>query len=381
MEVRFSFVGIILIIGVAQGFFLATVLFFIKKGNIKANRFLAMFLLFFSLLTIGDILYESHLLLTCPGFYLVFDPLLFILAPLCFFYVKTLTNIRWKFKPRQLFHFAPAILLYLLFLPIYFSDSPVKEKIVLEAYSETDTKASDNIFLIISAIQILIYLFFCLKLQQENAKNTKNFYSNQKTVDLSWLRTFLILIIILWIAFCFSIFVHIHELTDASNVLFTVTVYLTGYFGIKQPAIFFYEKIPEKNGNNTSVKKKYASSSLSDELANEYAVNLVDLVKNEKIYLNSELKLIDLAERMNLPLHHLSQLINENLKKNFNDFINDFRVEEFKLRLIDDKYSNLKIFAIGMDCGFNSKAAMHSIFKERTGKSPSEYRKLHTVGY
>jgi AraC-like DNA-binding protein len=330
----------------------------------------------FTLLTVGDILFNSHLLLNYPHLFLVFDPLLFVLAPFSFFYVRSLTNNNWKFNAWQHLHFIPAVLLCFISLTVYFKDAVTKEKLILESYAAEDT--SGNIILLIAALQIFIYLIINLKLIQLNAKNVKNFYSNQESVNLKWLKNFLFLNFILWTAFVVSTLLNLKTLIDISNILFTVVVYLIGYFGIKQPNIFFYQEIIfEEKSQDGLEKKKYASSSLSNELAERYEIELLELVQNEKIYLKNDLKLSDVAEKMKIQNHHLSQLLNNKLKKNFNDFINDYRVSEFKKRLTDNNYSNFTILAIGLDCGFNSKAAMNSIFKEHTGKSPTEYRKLN----
>ena len=75
--------------------------------------------------------------------------------------------------------------------------------------------------------------------------------------------------------------------------------------------------------------------------------------------------------------HNLSQVINAKLGKNFYDFVNEYRVEEVKRRLRDPKYTNLKILAIGMDAGFNTKSTFNAFFKKHTGLTPSQYRE-HT---
>ncbi len=379
LNIEYRLIDILLTVGVAQGLFLTIILLLIKKGNVKANRFLGLFILFFSLLTIGDILYETRLLILFPHFLLVFDPLLFVLAPFGYLYVKNLTHKNWKFKLQHLLHFTPAISLYFLFLSVYFYDAKTKEKLILESYSVTDN--STELLLVLAAIQIFIYLLINLKLIRENAKNIKNYYSYQESVNLTWLTNFLIINFILWFAYLLSTFYHFQVMTDISNLLFTVTVYSIGYFGIRQPDIFFYEEVaPDKDLPKISSKKKYASSTLTGKLAQKYVLDLVDLMKKEKIYLINDLKLIDLAEKLHVPAHHISQVINENLKKNFNDFVNEFRVEEFKKRLLDHKYQELKILAIGLDCGFNSKAAMNLVFKEHSGMSPSAFRKQHLSG-
>jgi AraC-like DNA-binding protein len=83
-----------------------------------------------------------------------------------------------------------------------------------------------------------------------------------------------------------------------------------------------------------------------------------------------------LAEETEIPAHYLSRIINEHHGQNFFDFINSFRIEEFKRRLADPHYKNFTLLAIAFDCGFNSKSAFNRFFKKVEGISPSEYKKI-----
>jgi AraC-like DNA-binding protein len=88
-----------------------------------------------------------------------------------------------------------------------------------------------------------------------------------------------------------------------------------------------------------------------------------------------ELTIQELAEKINIPKHHLTYIINTGLHKNFFNFINEYRVEEFKHRALDPENDHLTLLAIAFDCGFNSKSSFHNIFKNITGQTPSEFKK------
>lgn len=102
---------------------------------------------------------------------------------------------------------------------------------------------------------------------------------------------------------------------------------------------------------------------------------LNSLMEKEQLYLNSELGLNQLAEKLNVSANHLSMLLNDYIGKNFYDYVNHFRVEEVKKRLADPSYKKQTLSSIGGDCGFNSKSAFNRIFKNLTGKTPSQYQK------
>ncbi|SHI54693.1 ligand-binding sensor domain-containing protein [Arenibacter nanhaiticus] len=104
------------------------------------------------------------------------------------------------------------------------------------------------------------------------------------------------------------------------------------------------------------------------------------LMEREKVYLNSELGLSELADKIGVSSNHLSMLLNDCIGKNFYDYINEYRVEEVKKRLVDPQYRRQTLSSIGGDCGFNSKSAFNRIFKNFTKKTPSQYQKMSQNG-
>ena len=99
------------------------------------------------------------------------------------------------------------------------------------------------------------------------------------------------------------------------------------------------------------------------------------LVKEESLYLDFDLKLNTVAEKLEQSIHHISQAINQNAKMSFPDFISSFRIQEAKKKLLESKPAT--IFAISLDVGFNSKAAFYTAFKKHTQMTPTEFKKLH----
>nr|WP_246615772.1 helix-turn-helix domain-containing protein [Aquimarina litoralis] len=99
-------------------------------------------------------------------------------------------------------------------------------------------------------------------------------------------------------------------------------------------------------------------------------------MNEEKPYLDGAISLTTLAGSLNVNPKALSFVINEYLHKNFNHYINDWRIEEVKKRLNNEEYDKFKMLTIAFDCGFNSKSTFNLAFKKATGLSPSEYRKL-----
>jgi putative ABC transport system permease protein len=91
-------------------------------------------------------------------------------------------------------------------------------------------------------------------------------------------------------------------------------------------------------------------------------------------YQDAELSLGSLAEKLDMHPHELSRIINIVLKKNFNDFINEYRVLEVTRKMQEPAYDRMTLLGIALDAGFNSKATFNRAFRQMTGKSPKEYK-------
>lgn len=117
---------------------------------------------------------------------------------------------------------------------------------------------------------------------------------------------------------------------------------------------------------------KYGNKRINETEADQLIKQLNELMNKEELFIDPDLKLPYLAQRLNILPHTLSQLLNENLNKNFTSFINEYRIE-FAKKMIQTE-AHLKLEAIGYDCGFNSKSTFYSTFKKLTGTTPASFK-------
>ena len=127
-------------------------------------------------------------------------------------------------------------------------------------------------------------------------------------------------------------------------------------------------------------KKKYEGSGLTSAQSKAYLSQLFRFMEQEKPFLEEGLTLKDLAERTGISLRDLSRIVNEKLHKNFNDFINFYRVEEAKQLLLLQGEKEMSILDIAFEVGFNSKSSFNSVFKKQTGMTPSFFKKKGDKG-
>lgn len=117
---------------------------------------------------------------------------------------------------------------------------------------------------------------------------------------------------------------------------------------------------------------KYANKQIRPAEADFILANLHKLMKEERMFKKSHLKLSDLASALHISTHQLSQVLNDNLGQRFTDFINTYRIEEAKMLLVE--HSELTVEAIAYEVGFNAKSSFYTTFKSHTQQTPAAFK-------
>nr|WP_320119591.1 AraC family transcriptional regulator [uncultured Marinifilum sp.] len=156
------------------------------------------------------------------------------------------------------------------------------------------------------------------------------------------------------------------------NIFFLLILsYVIAYHVITRPTTIH----KQKKKNAIVNFKQYSKSSLNEDDAKNIALKINKYFQNEKVYLNPNISLKIVSQTLNIPSHHISETLNGLLGQSFNDFTNNYRIEEFKLLLQDKKFKNFSILALAFEVGFKSKATFNNSFKKFTKQTPSEYKK------
>ena len=141
---------------------------------------------------------------------------------------------------------------------------------------------------------------------------------------------------------------------------------------------FSEKQVRGDNNPEQPVEEKYKTNRLSETECKELYEKLVAYVEKERPYINPDLKMGDLAVALGTSSHSLSYLLNQYLNQSYYDFINDYRVAEFKRLVVDSKYSRYTLAALAELCGFSSRASFFRSFKKSTGVTPNEY--IRSIG-
>jgi len=371
-----NWIHFILILGAVQGFFL-TILIFHKHGKLHANRFLSSIIFIFSLILIHLVLDETNFYASIIFVKYTIETLPLMIGPMHYLYAWALMHNK-KYSLKMLtFHALPAII-YLVYRMFY---------LLLDFdFAESPERSPDYVlYNWVINFQGLVYMIFTLRLINKYTHSLKDMFAALEKVKLTWLRNITLLMTFLLLIFftenfLFLMDVNFSNFFNLTSSIMAISVYALGYMGLSRSEIFESPEIskpisqlPEIGEQNRSTA--YQKSGLSEEKAQKYQHQLVELMEKEEHFRDSSLTLNSVAGKLGISTHNLSEIINTQIKMNFFDFVNGYRVQQIKKDLADPGKANLTLIAIAFDAGFNSKSSFNAIFKKHTGKTPSEYRK------
>jgi len=357
---------VILAIGAFQAFFF-TIILLNRKPAFRANKILAIWLAIVGLHLIINYAEATGYYRQAPQLIGVSSSFILLYGPLLFLYVNDFVG---KSRKYDILHFVP-FLVYNLSLANFYLISDYNQKIQLIS----DYHVLVVVLSVLKSSIIIGYTILSLVLIQRRGYDIKNYYSNTQEVDLRWLR-FLILSIIFLLIFVFvARLLDFWDLYAAGTnfeiiafVGLSIWIFLLGYYGLKKVPVFSnYPSIPHQI--------KYAKTRIDDHRAKESANKLSILMAEKRPYLDKQLTLAKLADMLNLPVHHLSQIINDRFQQNFYEFVNSYRVKEMEKLMRDPTNNNLTLLGIAMNSGFSSKASFNRTFKQLTKSTPSKYFK------
>lgn len=306
-------------------------------------------------------------------------------SPLLFLYIRSLTGNHNTLKTLVI-HLGVYVVYVMLFLYLQWKDD-----IPLLAYNGFFEPTAASPWWMFHyatplAISGLVYCSWDLMLLRNHRKRILDFFSFEEQVNLKWVSYVVNAYFILFISTSFLVFGAVQfQLFPIEKAFALVGICLSliliafGFYGFRQTAIFSNTEFQQLALSHPKPleeqKTSYYKSGLTPEKIKRLASQLSAHMESEKPFLNEELSLPLLAEQSSISRPYLSQIINQEYGMNFYDFVNRFRVEEAKKRLISKEYEHLSVLGIAFECGFKSKSSFNRYFKKYCGVSPSEYKK------
>ena len=372
---------LVLILGVAQGLFLA-VLLLTRKENAVANRILAGAMVAFSAFLIEVALYSRNYYLDYPHLIGISQPVIYLFGPTIYLYTRTLITGARSFERRSLIHFIPALVVT-AYLLSFFLQSGADKILFVEKLMREGSPLDVNIIEWLKLPHGAIYTLVTFRLLGRYRGRLEENFSTLDRINLRWLRSLLIGTMIVWLVAILNFFLGAlgvkildFESNPASLVL-VVVVYAIGYIGLRQPEVFWppaENQSSDTTSAEVSATGKYQKSGLDSEKAETLQEGLLQMMVEQKPYTDPNLTLHQLAHLLSVSPHNLSEVINTRLGQSFHDFVNGYRVDEAKKRLVDPTLAHQTILAIALESGFRSKSTFNKIFKRFSGITPSSFR-------
>jgi AraC-like DNA-binding protein len=231
-----------------------------------------------------------------------------------------------------------------------------------------------HVVFLLATVQTIAYLWRIRAMLRRHEEVVRSLCSTVDTITLGWLRWRISAYGIIWAVgivimgtFAFAPLV----LSYASQIVFflaAMNTFLTGYRAMLQP--IFYT--PEEAKRSVP---RYERSSLTAEDAKQHETRLLALMERDRRFLDPNLSLPALAKELNVQPAHLSRIINERLGRKFFEFVNHYRVEAARQRLAHPHAAREKLISVALESGFNSLATFNRVFKDLTGRTPSDCRR------
>lgn len=339
---------------------------FTKRMNQAANRFLSLALITIVLRLLWVL--GRNIALETYFTYWSWLPLQFLLAlgPLIFFYVRKISQPNYAFRSKDLLHFVP------LLLEQGILGLEIKESMQTGAatYHTQTFHQLNPILQWLVLISTGAYLCVSYRLVERFYGSLPFNGGDRHRYQLRWLHHLLMglgILWLLWLPFTAidyfyydnqlgrQIYYPLYLLVAAMAIWMALVALVKPELGVPADAPSFLKPLPP-----AELKHK--------------GIWLKKIVKTHLYYKDPALSLNSLAEKLTLSPHELSRIINTVLKKNFNDFINEYRVTYVIQKMQDPTYHHITLLGIAYESGFNSKTTFNRTFKQMTGKSPVAYK-------
>lgn len=311
-------------------------------------------------------------------FYVPFQQLLLI-GPVIYFYTQSLLNKSFKISKKDLWHFLPALAYFGYTLIVFVTDQLILHQYYF--YADGRDMDLDLWYQVAGLVSMLVYLYLSLRYYAVYKKIAFEVVSFADSILFNWIQRYLLALLLIsllrvlffilnpewdefgskfWYYLCFSILFYYITISGYTNSVQSV-IPLEAALSYQETPLHVLEK-----GNKEPA-----------ELVNlpEWKHKIVQIMQSDRLFENPNLTLTDVAEKLKTPPKQVSQIVNQGLQLNFNDFVNQYRTEAILEKFQHGEHRQKTLLALALECGFNSKSTFNRAFKKSTGLSPQDYLK------
>lgn len=388
--------------GSALGVVVCCLLLFQNKKCKHTNRLLAT--TFFCIITILLVTFLFVWNIDVYAYIYRFpSPLVYLLLPVSYLYIRTVVNSETHLNRRDVIHFLLPLFYFIEILPHYFSSYAYRRNLVRELvshpYKFIDLKEGvlpSLYHIVLLTLQAVVYIILIVLLLRK-ANRLKHYLYADKANSLRWVKTLTFLIGVNFLpmlcfflcppsllnnALQFILVVLTLSFLSISVYLFTKPEIL---YGISNPTIAFPDTKPVlsvSNGYDFEIDEDQLPANNACEMTEKkwefsnlerYRPLLENYMQSEKPFLKQGYSINALSKETGIPQHHLSAMINRVYEMRFNEYLNRLRIDYISENFKNPEWENLTLEGIAKQAGFTSRTTFFNTIKKITGLSPSEY--------
>lgn len=348
-----------------QGMLLSLLFLSSYKGNRYSNLLLGLFIftqsfgLLHSFFLNSGLAYKYNWLLGFPSLFLFWH------GPLLYFYTLSLTSSDFKWKYTYNWYFLPAAIELIISFILFGLGGNTLIKLAAQEWFWN----AAGIEALAGSLYTINFVACSIILVSKNTVAEK-----LQHITIKWLSYTLYYFLVrsssvgayFFVSLLFDAYVQVSEYATAIFTFFTIIDFLA----ILTISFFSFKYTHQIH----TIRKREAAYPFSPAEEHYYFERLTALMEQEKLYRKGDLKLSDVAARLNTNVRYISQLVKLRTNSSFTQYVNTYRIEEVKRHIAEEHYQHLTLTAMAAESGFNSKATFNRVFKEMTGMLPKDYR-------
>ncbi len=361
---------------VIQGLLLGMAFIAARKRQSFANRLLGFFLISFVFQALSDLLPFNEIGSYSLSGYFTLPEVKWLLPVLFLHYVLVKVGRSSAYRWFLYFHYGLAFSLISLTL-INVLLVIIKGLTLMDVFS---WQLLENFYMTLQYYAFLLTVVsFGLALREtwRYRQLVRNEYSDLVMMDINWLWQFIFVIapiIVFWGAELLRIArggMGQSELTIVAFIFISVFNYFVSFKAFTQQTLFDRPADAEKAAASEPVISNESKPAVDSEIGDQIVAAMVE----HAYFLNQNLTLHDFAREIDVSPRIISTYLNQTLESNFNEWVNNFRVDHAMASLQDKGKEHYSIEGIGADAGFKSRSAMYMAFKKKTGHTPGHFKK------
>lgn len=376
-----------------MGLICVIILVALNRDSRHSTRLLAAALLTISIIIIfNSFIYVDGFYIHYPNIWRMGLPFQYLVPPLFYLYVRAILNRETFFRKWDWLHFMPALLHFIELTPFYLIPTPEKIIYIKYVFSHPELLPQQNEGILPAYFHPVlktgigvVYQIFQVRLLLLFYKENEQWLMDNLII-WNWLKRLTFLNGLLYVCL-FLLFIFHYEgnlinqtLVPLGIILFFCTINLMFnprvLYGLKERKVL--SEILEVEKKNNSSNKIF---SLSPEKTNEYKEKLESFINGQNPFLEKGYSIRQMAADCDIPVHHLSIVINREYGLNYADFINGYRIEYILAHRYDENWRQFSLEGLAKESGFNSRSSFINAFKKVTDQTPSDYFDQNSVFY